>query len=147
MNISFILDFICVFWSSLNYFARLIVVHRLPLFFICLDHRTPSNSSQLSVDESKSNAAHSSNTLLPINPNEIVSSLQRTRSPSESVATTNSKFSLEETPHTTRSNRLECMRHLRLAIDSDDEMDDRFEKEKTVRKEFLKKFSSFIILF
>ena len=63
---------------------------------------------------------------------EFLSPLQRTSSLTDSVVTTNSRFSFEESQRKHKPCRLENMRHHQRAIDSDDDIDTRFERARLV---------------
>ena len=63
---------------------------------------------------------------------EDLSSVQPTLSAIGSLDTENSRNNPPENAYLTKAHRLKCMRHLQRAIDSDDDIDSRFEKAKLV---------------
>lgn len=95
----------------------------------------------MSVDESRQSPNHSlqgvPTALLAVNSMEFLSPLQRTGSLTDSVATTNSRLSFEESNRKNKPNRLENTRHHQQAIDSDDDIDTRFERARLVSSTFL----------
>lgn len=90
----------------------------------------------MSVDESRQSPNLSlqgiSTALLAVNSMEFLSPLQRTSSLTDSVATTHSRLSFDESNRKNKPNRLENTRHHQQAIDSDDDIDTRFERARLV---------------